>query len=362
MPEAIKINTNDGQFPVSKRDMFYKVRDMMQSLTPRELKYNYFSQDLLNQYQKLYGKIPGLFSESRGWLIEPHTGKTTRMGTREVAAYSVPLWLYNKILYVEKQGAWEKLEFGKFAERYDMAVIMGQGYAVEAVYELLQRANREHSYQVFVLHDADPDGYQIALKLRQAATDMSKYNIDVIDLGLTYDDAIQLGLTPEKFNRKKALPEGVEFSPLALEAFTGTKAGKKQWRDCKRIELNALNFPDFIAYLDSKLQQHGATDKVIPPEDYLLKEAHDYFETDILKEVQTAIDEMFNVHDLARDLNKELANNMPFGEAAKWVETAFNKNRADSWRAAVRREVSERVHEFSGRIVDAVANSVKNRE
>src|SRR5262249_46352978 len=134
MPASIQKTTLDGEFPVSKRDLYYDVRDRIQPLTPLELEYNYFSQDLLKQYQDTYGKIKGLYSESRGWLIHPHNGHITRLGTREVDGYQFPLWLYNKLLYIEKQGFWEKLEYGKFAERYDMAIIMGQGYATEAVY------------------------------------------------------------------------------------------------------------------------------------------------------------------------------------------------------------------------------------
>src|SRR5262249_26862257 len=43
MTDSIKKTTLDGKFPVSKRDLYYDVRDRIQPLTPKELDYNYFS-------------------------------------------------------------------------------------------------------------------------------------------------------------------------------------------------------------------------------------------------------------------------------------------------------------------------------
>lgn len=360
IPQAEKETTHDGQFFVFKRNFFYHVRDLIQSLTPKELDYDYFAQNLLVQFQKAFGKIKKLLSDPRGWLIEPHTGKTTRLGTREVDNYVLPLHLYNKILYTEKQGLWEYLQFGKFAERYDMAIIMGQGYATEAVRTLIERADKERNYRVFVLHDADPDGYNIARTLREETARMPGYKVDVIDLGLTYDDAMAMGLKPEKFSRKKALASALELSPLALKAFTGVKVGKKQWKDCLRVELDKLDYPTLIKYLDEKLIQHAATDKVIPPDSYLRSDVADIFAADVLVETQTVIDEMFDVHKIASDLAEELKKEIKLDGAREWIEQAFADNPALSWRNVVRNKLRKEIEARSDAIKDAVRAALED--
>ena len=88
--------------------------------------FDYFSQNLLPQYQHLHGQLPGLYYDPRGVLYEPHTGKSIPLGTREIEGYAFPEWLYNKILYIEKKGLWPIIEASRLAERYDMAVIAAE--------------------------------------------------------------------------------------------------------------------------------------------------------------------------------------------------------------------------------------------
>ncbi len=87
-------------------------------------------------------------------------------------AYVFPSWLYDKILYVEKKGVWPILQSARLAERYDMAVVAGEGYATEAIRVLFQASKQRIDYQLFVLHDADPDGYNIARTLREETARM----------------------------------------------------------------------------------------------------------------------------------------------------------------------------------------------
>jgi hypothetical protein len=49
-------------------------------------------------------ELPLVEYEPRGILYEPHDGKKVHLGTRSVAEYSFPNYLYSKILYIEKQG------------------------------------------------------------------------------------------------------------------------------------------------------------------------------------------------------------------------------------------------------------------
>jgi hypothetical protein len=41
-------------------------------------------------------------------------------------------------------------------------------------------------------------------------------------------------------------------------------AGWLDWLQGNRVELNEMSTPDFIAWLDAKMQMHGA-DKIVPP-------------------------------------------------------------------------------------------------
>ena len=74
---------------------------------------------------------------------------------------------------------------------------------------------------IFVLHDADTDGYNIARTLGEATDRMPDHNIEVIDLGLTVPQAIDYGLETEQFTRKVELPADLVLDEDAREWFTG---------------------------------------------------------------------------------------------------------------------------------------------
>jgi len=155
LPEAMAQASGNGVYAVPTRTLYYKVRPLAQGYTSRKLEYDYFSQNLLVAYQEDYGPLAGLVREARGSLHEPHTGKTVPLGTLEVAGYDLPEYVFNKILYVEKEGLDPIWQTARLAERYDLAIASGKGQPVEAVRDLFARAEGDE-YRLFVLHDADP--------------------------------------------------------------------------------------------------------------------------------------------------------------------------------------------------------------
>ena len=161
MPQAVKNGTGGGKYPISARSLYYQVRPLIQPHTDKDLTYSYFGQ-LLTEYQQEQGAIQQLYYDPRGWLIEPHTGNETKLGTREVEQYEIPPNLYDKILFVEKKGLWPVIRHARLAERYDMAILASEGFATEAARVLLARAQQGRDYKIFVLHDADHSGYNIA--------------------------------------------------------------------------------------------------------------------------------------------------------------------------------------------------------
>src|SRR5512132_3418626 len=160
-----------------------------------------------------------------------------------------------------------------FAERYDMAIAYGEGYAAEAARELLAHAEAG-DYTILVLHDADPYGYEIARTLGEATRRMPDHQIEVVDLGLTVADAIERGLAAETFTRRKALSWQLRSRLTATERewFGGSPAGWKSWI-CQRVELNAFTAPDLVAYVEAGLDAAGATGKIVPPAEVLAEQA-----------------------------------------------------------------------------------------
>jgi hypothetical protein len=183
MAEALEHATG-GKYRVSRHTLYYSVRPLVQKYTSAELTSSYFEQELLTQYIQEHPEVARwVYSEARGTLYEPHMGREVPLGTREVEQYTFPSWRYDKILFVEKQGLWPVLKDAKLAERFDMAIIAGEGYATEACRMLFQFAHKG-KYQLFVIHDADPWGYNIARTLREETRRMPGYEVDVRDIGL----------------------------------------------------------------------------------------------------------------------------------------------------------------------------------
>jgi hypothetical protein len=333
LPKAVEKATGGGQYPVSARTLFYQVRPLIQDYTSKELDYNYFSQDLVVQYQQEYGTIEGLYYDPRGILYEPHTGKSVQLGTREVEGYVFPDWVYDKILFVEKKGLWPVLEAARLAERYDMAVIASEGFATEAARRVLQKADRDRDYRLFVLHDADPAGYNIARTLREETRRMPGYSVDVVDLGLKLEEALEMGLQTEEFTRQNALPEALELSDMEKKYFVGRQVSRKSWV-CQRIELNAMSAPQLVEFIERKLAEAGATAKVLPPEDVVLDEATNAYTEEIERLAEKEIMARLKVSEMVKLAAKE-AGDPDLSDLYGALAKRLSDNPPELWRDLV---------------------------
>jgi DNA topoisomerase VI subunit B len=339
--EALAEATGDASLPVSAHTLFYVVRRRIQALTSKELTSDYFEQKLLPAYQQRHGTAPyTVYYEARGTLYEPHTGVEVPLGTREVEAYQFPAHLYDKILFVEKKGLWPVLQAARLAERYDMAIVAGEGYATEACRVLFANAERGRDYQLFVLHDADPHGYNIARTLREETARMPGHCVDVIDLGLKLEEALELGLQAEEFTRKKALPQELVLTALEREWFEGRQAGRKSWV-ARRVELNALIPPELVEYTEQKLLAAGVRGKVIPPEDELPALAEAICRQILGDVVDERLRQLLNAEDLKARVAAELLPSLGLAGAGDWIAAGFAADRSVSWRQAVRDKVGD---------------------
>jgi 5S rRNA maturation endonuclease (ribonuclease M5) len=367
LPEALDKATGGGQYPVSARSLFYQVRPLLQAYTTRELDYSYFSQTLLTEYRDLGRTLLGLYYDPRGLLYEPHepplaqavpyTGRTVPLGTQAVEGYDVPAWLYDKILYIEKKGIMPVLAAARLGDRYDMAVVAGEGYASEATRSLLQHA--EQYCQIYVLHDADPDGYNIARTLREETTRMPGYQVDVIDLGLTIAQARDMELATETFVRQKELPTALyaDLTDLEREYFVGTPAGRKRWH-AWRVELNAMTGPQLAEYIERRMKEEGATGKVIPDDEALPDLVETVYQEQFGAAVTATVREFLSLDAIEKRVAREMRAHIDLETARQRIEDAFAKNDTQSWHAALCMALRDSLDEHADILAELVRAQV----
>jgi hypothetical protein len=348
----------------SARDLYYATRPLCYGHSEWEdgkrLDYRYFSQTLLTEYQEEHGFIDGLWRDARGHLHEPHTGKSVALGTREVANYEFPEYTFDKILYVEKEGELSKLQAAKLAERYDMAICSGKGQPSEAVRTLFARAEGG-DYQLFVFHDADLDGYNIARVMAEETRRMPGYFVDVVDIGLTVEDAVDMGLTPEPFSRKKNISWELRtrLSGMAQQYLyqrDGYRGVKGQ-----RFELNAI-LPDTrrVEYIERKLEENGARGKVIPPDEALKERREAMYRAKVDGWVDEVIAEMLDADELKNKMAEQFQERFGLDEAREWIEKGFEDDRAQSWRGVLKAKLEKLYEdEHKGDLRDSVREYVQ---
>jgi Histidine kinase-, DNA gyrase B-, and HSP90-like ATPase len=359
--------TDDGAKVASNRTLFYHVRPLMQryaaerGLTVGELTPTYFGQRLLPRYQREVRKLPRVYYEPRGTLYEPHTGETVDLGTLQVEGYHVPDWTYDKILFVEKQGLWPVLEQARLAERYDMAIVAGQGFATVAARVLLARASTGHDIRIFVAHDADPSGYNICRTIREETDRMPDHRIDVVDIGLTVEDARDLGLQTETYPRLKKLPADLVLTDLARTMFEGKRQlsakGKVSWI-AERVELNAFTSAQLIAYIEDGLAKAGATAKVVPDAATIERETVDRIRDGVGARLAEWVADAIDLDALADRLAAGISPH-PDRVTPEAIRRQFETNRVIDWRTAAATWAGLAVSEADAAIVQAVRAAIE---
>jgi hypothetical protein len=356
MAEAIAATSGNGTYRFPCRNLYYAVRPLLQRHTDDELKYAYFSQTLVVDYEREHGPIRGMYRDPRGNLHEPHTGKSVPLGTLEVADYTLPDYVFDKILYVEKEGLTPIFESADLAERFDMAIAAGKGQPVEAVRALFARAERG-DYRLFVLHDADPAGYSIARTIAEHTRRMPHHRVDVVDLGLTVSAAAARGLETERFIRGKALPYWMHprLSEQEREWFEGRQIQHypPRW-ECTRVELNALTAPALVAYIEEGLEAHDAAGKVIPPGDVITRHAREHLAGSLRTRAEAELENRITA--IVTALSAEFGNAAAIDHDR--VAEILDADRVRSWRAATAREVEGRLdgrEDLARRITELLA-------
>jgi hypothetical protein len=364
LPPAVEHATNGGQYPTSPRRLFYKIRPLLAAETDRDLAYSYFSQALLTEYQEEHGAIGNLYYDPRGWLYEPHSGTKIPLGTKEVREYQFPAWRYDKILFVEKKGLWPILERARIAERYDLAIVTSEGFATVAARELFARAQQGRDYKLFVVHDCDLDGYNIARTLQEATKRLPNHNIDVIDLGLRLEQAEALGLEAETYTRRKAPPETIELTDAQRAFFIERQKGKQFV--ARRYELDALDPAQLVAMIEDGLREHGADEKLIPPCHVTFEQAQTRFRYHLAARIKEEIDQALNVETIVATAAQQLPKLLRLDRAQRWVEHRIgippddpDRPRTQSWDRALDDAIDRGLDRVAGRIRRAALDALR---
>ena len=270
LQEGVEKASGGGVYRFSQRQLYYAIRDISKKA---DLSWDNFV-GVLTGYESEQGDIAGMYRDPRGILYHPHTRQEMPLGTLAVERYERPEWTFNKVLYVEKEGFFAVLKDTGWPERNDCALLTSKGFASRAardVIDLMGETKEELSF--YCVHDADASGTLIYQALQEATKARAARRVKIVNLGLEPEDALAMGLQPEKFTREKPAPVAEYVSQEW-----------KEWLQTQRVELNAMTTPQFLDWLDSKFEK--ATGKVVPPVDVMAAQLEDDVEVH-LQEVIT---------------------------------------------------------------------------
>jgi hypothetical protein len=306
-------------------------------------------------YEAKYGQIPGMIREAFGLFVEPHSEDSVQLGTLEVADYDFPEHTFDKILVVEKRTERPKFQHDRVAERHDLGIVYSGGYATEALHELLDAAE-DQDYQIFVWHDADPDGYNIVRNIREITQNMP-LSIEVIDLGLPVEQALDLGLAGEPLAEDRTL--GYEL------VSTLNDVEREYFLDRRiRFEINSIPTENRIAYVEQLLEENGARPKYVPTRDVLEEEIEEDFEREITVRVNLVIDEMVDKDAIVTDVMDAFRDDIQLDieEAEKHIRERFEQEPETTWRSVVdmthRRQARSKLEEIKEMVAEQIVTRV----
>jgi hypothetical protein len=302
--------------------------------TDKELQIGNFL-GILDDYEKEHGEIALMFREPRGSITHPHRDETITLGTLMVEQYKRPAWTFNKLLYIEKEGAQEALKQNRWGERHDCAVMSSKGFSTRAARDLIDKlVEHEEPIEIFCAHDADASGTMIYQTLQEATRARGARKIKIINIGLEPWEAVDMGLeveTVEEKDRRK---------PVAEYVADHDGADWKEWLQTHRVELNAMTTPQLIAWLDRKMDAFGCG-KLIPPTAVLEGDLAARAETKVRVEITERI-----LREAGLDFQVAVATaalKLPDGEElARGIEQLFEDQPDAEWRDHVEAVAEER--------------------
>jgi hypothetical protein len=289
MLEVVAIISGNGEDDFNARQILYRMRPIVKEATDQELSTKNFTK-ILTDYENDNGEIAGMYRDPRGSISHPHSGDVIPLGTRTVEDYERPLWEFNKILVIEKEGFSEALRKRGWDKRHDCMVLSSKGYTTRALKDLVDKlADHDEPVTVYAAHDADASGTMIYQTLQEATKARGARKIEVVNIGLEPWEAVEMNFDVEEFEQGETKDGEDRQRPVAnyvREYDDAHGEGWADWLQTSRVELNAMTTPELITWLDRKMAEHGAV-KLIPPS----KVIADEFENKLTTAVREAVTE-----------------------------------------------------------------------
>ena len=328
LPGAIEKASGGGKYRYSLRQLFYAVRPTLLSRFSQEPDYNTFTRVITVHEARIGRDLPGVYRDARGTLYHPHTRQEIPLGTLAVESYARPAWTFNKILYCEKEGFFPILRDAQWPERHDCALLTAKGFASRAARDVLDLlGDSGEEITVFCIHDADGSGTQIYEALQKGTLARPERQVKIVNLGLEPEEALAMGLEPERVERK-------DERTVAVASYVEPEW--REWLQEKRVELNAMTTPEFLAWLDRKFALHERG-KLVPPDAVL----NERLEREVRERLRQQITERVlaeaRVNEQAEDAFRRVAPEIEkkAGTLAEHVRVELKGAPANHWTAPV---------------------------
>ena len=227
-----------------------------------------------------------MYREPRGSIYHPHRRETIPLGTLTVEEYERPIWTFNKLLYIEKEGFSEALKEVGWPEQHDCALISSKGFTTRAARDLVDKLHEQgEPVEVYCVTDADNFGGIIFQTFQEATKARGARKVKIVHLGLHPWEAVEAGLEVEEVEKGRGEREREQRKPVAdyvLERHDLAPTGEtwEEWLQTHRIELNAMTTPQFIEWLDAKMAEHDAV-KLIPPPKVVTTELEERLDAEV---------------------------------------------------------------------------------
>lgn len=287
MEQAYMRASANNTLPANARQIMYQARPLIQQLTTKMWKdSNLFTQNYLPKFIRENPSLTASWDvvyDARGHFQEPHTDKRVELGTVAVRNY-VGQWVdeipsaklnsieldistcgpsnrYKFALFIEKEGFSALLDRAQIGKRYDIAIMSTKGMSVTASRTLVESLSAV-GVTTLVAHDFDVAGFTIYRTLRENTTRFQfRTDPKVRYLGLRLSDVTEMQLQEEDVD--------LDYDPT--HELTKCKATSDEIAflcSGKRVELNAMDSGQFVAWLERKLAENGVT-KLVPKADVL---------------------------------------------------------------------------------------------
>ncbi len=351
---GIRKASGEGRYRYSLRQLYYVLRPLVQEHTGKELKYANFN-TIITDYEFACGEdLAGVYRDERGTLLHPHTQAEIKLGTRTVERYHRPIFNFNKILYSEKEGFFEILKDAGFCEKHDCALLTSKGFASRAARDVIDLlANTEEELYFFCIHDADLSGTLIYQALQGATKARPERKVRIVNLGLEPWEGLDMNLEVERLEKRSSKTAAhyiqvYDQDPQEKKPFHFTDYQRwvdwGEWLKSFRIELNAMDTPTFIEWLDRKVGAYSIG-KVVPPETYLQNEAEEnaraLFEASLREEIMSRLDLESLVREEMAKKFPELRDKINQKEFAPLVKKALEDMPVQSWSDSFKKILDE---------------------